>query len=293
VRFRGSADHQSAFRFGSLSNLEELTAVDARVEERPLPALVAVGSRSADASVSIAQQVSDRSDLSARYSAKRTIYDDVDIEGKGQKAGAQFRRRLSGALAMNLGYEFNEWGATPKYDRNRIHTFSGGLNIATGLTTRTGFSASAGTAVIPGKDGSNRLGVIGGAAIRHRFSPAWTGGAEYSRNISFIEGLADPLTFDGVRVRLTGALTERLSASVSAAYLLGHGLAQANPRQYRDTQGNAVLQYRLGRDVMTFIRYDVYRYDLTDSLIELGVPGLVHRQSVLAGVTLFVGSRLQ
>jgi hypothetical protein len=294
LAFDAGGAHRSAFRLGGLTELRRVARSGLNDPGLPSPELLGVSSRALGGRIGLVQQLSSQSELLVDYGAQHIKYESADVKLWADTARARFNRNLPKGFDFHAGYAFTRWDVQPVRPRTDVHRLDGGLGYAKDLARHVSFRASTGADVIPRRDHADEMRLALQAGIETRPSPAWQSNVQYSRGLSFLDGVADPVSYDRIQGDLDGQLTRTLRVSASAGYSVGSVLASTTDRSYDLAEISTTVETDVSRRFGLFARYRFYHYEFgAEALLRLGVPSMVDRHSAMVGLTASLWMPLQ
>jgi hypothetical protein len=228
--------------------------------------------------------------VGARKSERRTIGEFADE----RMMGGHFARSIG--PNTSVGFEYALRHSSQQIGRDTRPAWGEDLQFAVehgwrhSRERRTVVSLSAGPSLLqlPAAGpavSSDRLGVVGSAALSHDMSRSWNLGTSYRRGAGSVDGLqSDTAAFD-----LRGLLNRRTDLTISAGYSrtdLGLGVGSS---RYTTTFGSSRVQLALTRAIALYAQYVLYHYDVGAAIPLPAQTALQQqRRGVRAGLTLWM-----
>lgn len=129
------------------------------------------------------------------------------------------------------------------------------------------------------------------AALSSQFGRTWQAEGGYRRGVSYIEGIQTPVLTDGVTATASGLLTPRINLLANAAYSVGQPTVPNASHGLTTYTADLRTSFALNHTWAFFADYLYYFYDFSAGIVPVGAPPRVARNSVRAGLMLWVPMR--
>ena len=128
----------------------------------------------------------------------------------------------------------------------------------------------------------------GDLSVGYQFK-AWQVHGTLQRGLEYIAELRRPVFVDGFSADWMALFSARLDATAGARYSTGGSVLSSEGMTLETYSANARVRYALTRSLATYGEYLYYFYDLRGTaLLSPGIPRRLERNSVRAGLTLWV-----
>lgn len=120
---------------------------------------------------------------------------------------------------------------------------------------------------------------------------SWDLSLRANRGVSALSGVSTtPMETDTVALSLNGSIRRRLRVSLLGSYLRGVAVSQGatTATTTTGTGGTMQVRYGLATWLAMFTTYSYYEHRIDGSLAPVGLPPIYNRQSLRAGVTLWL-----
>jgi len=234
----------------------------------------------------LSQPLSRRVTFSSNYQYRYADRRDRGFSTQG--VGAQLRVALSGVANLMAGYRLNE-GKYASGRTFRSHSPIIGIDMAKALslTRRTTASFGGGSSAIQSQ-GRSQIRATGNASLVHEIGRTWQVSSGYGRSFRFVETFDEPIFSDAVNVVLSGLVSRRVQASVTAGASKGQ-VGLTSQRSFTSISSSAGMSVALSRHANLNLGYTQYRYTFDqDVLLPEGVLNEFGRHSVNASVGFWV-----
>jgi hypothetical protein len=248
--------------------------------------------RSYASSVGVTQRLSSRSQLGASIgfvhgnAASRMKWTTVAFQG-------DFTQRLTRDLSLSLGYadEVQQWSDLTVHDARDHHpTMRLGVDYSKALSfaRRTSLSFSTGVGGIHNRvQNQTSYHLIGGATLRREFGRTWDAGLFYSRDVQYIQALAQAVFEDSVTGRVRGSLNRRLQMTMAFGSSSGQ-LGASGGVSFDSVFGTAQLLIGMTRYVGISTDYSYSRFPSFGAGGGLDPSGQLNGQSARVSLQLWV-----
>jgi len=212
------------------------------------------------------------------------------------ESGVTFSRGLTRDVNLNVGYTYRRaqyyTGAFPTE-----HDATFGLEYEHPLskTRRTHLHVAVATAMLDAPVQGDATGefrtqyrAIADASLRHQFARTWQVSSAYNRGLGFIEGFATPVATDGLSINTTGLVSRRVDLAASASYSVGEPVIVDQSSGFTTYAANVRMRIALNNQWALYTEYLYYYYDFSRGFVPIGLPSQMSRNSVRAGLTLWV-----
>jgi hypothetical protein len=212
-----------------------------------------------DSRIALSHQLSRRSSLS--FDAGRREVDFSGSEGRQLQysAGARYTHQLSAGLGFRLGYRYSTGDASGDASgRAGFHTIDAGLDFSRSfsITRRTTLGVSTGSSVVQTADDTTQFFVTGSGTLSQRLGRTWSASVTGGRDVSFVDGLGDPVLSDRLMAGVNGNLGRRVRAQAAANAIRGQVLAGADEDEtYLVYTANTGISVALARAVSWTVSY--------------------------------------
>ena len=213
--------------------------------------------------------------------------------------GGRFSQGLSPDLKLNLGYIFTRAqyydGVTPNE-----HGVNFGLSYDRPIskTRRTSLTFGVGSSRLQRQVLGDEVGVlrpynqvVGDVTFMRQFGRTWQADGGYHRGVGFVDGIRTPVLTDAVVVGTRGMINRRVDFALNAASTVGEPTSVGVLPGFRTNTASARTQMAFNHNTALFAEYIFYFYDFPIGLAPIGAPPRVSRNSVRAGLTLWVPVR--
>jgi hypothetical protein len=124
----------------------------------------------------------------------------------------------------------------------------------------------------------------------HLFNRYWQGSLSYSRDMSFVQTLSQPLFGDSARAALVGIMHRKVLVSISGGYMsgrLGYSRQEQNSSTLKTGTAAVTLAYALTNYLRANFDYSYFSYNFSnDALLPQGLRPSFDRNSLRGGLTL-------
>jgi hypothetical protein len=229
---------------------------------------------------------------------------------RSYSVGGRFRQGLSRYASLRLGYAYRQghYNFASANALVGVHDIDAGIDYARALSltrkTTLDFSTGSTIVTIPVIDAPAdspsitqlQFRLVGNVGLTREMGRTWKLRAGYYRGVGFAEAFAQPVFSDAVNVSLNGFLSRRLDLSVNGGLSRGDvGLGRTPTGQealsssFKTWNFSARTRYALGAMWAVYGEYLYYSQDLGSSfIVPTGVPAVVDRQTVQAGLTVWL-----
>lgn len=225
--------------------------------------------------VSVAQQVSRRSSVTAAYSYSVADFSGLAGDFQYQEGSLRYSHGLTRNLGWHAGYRYAEARFSEQPTAYRGRGFDVGLdyNRSLSLTRRTQFGFSTGVSAVdsnialPAEFQGTQYSVIGTAWLNREIGRTWDAVVSYNRNVAFFETMRAPYFYDGVSAGIRGLISRRvrLRSSVGATYGdIGLGMGRHDSNKFVTGVADTALIIALSRYAAIGAEYAFYVYSLDD-----------------------------
>ena len=202
----------------------------------------------------------------------------------GYDLGGTFNSRVNRYGTFRAGYTRQE--VHRDFASYSVHQVNVGGDYGRPLSAsrRTFVSFGGGSSAFESR-GQVRVFVDADARLRHELGRSWTGTIRYSRGLTFIDEIIDPLLSSGISAELNGVLSRRIDFSGSVSFRRGTvGLSRA-ASQY-DTYGAYTrIRFSLSRSTAAYADYLFYHYGFAETVrLASSLPSQFARQTLRVGV---------
>lgn len=159
-----------------------------------------------------------------------------------------------------------------------------GSTLAFSRRTTLAFSASTGAVRY---QRLTRYRVNGNATLARAIRRTWSSELRYRRDTEFMAGFLEPVFSDAVAIGAGGLLATRVKLQSAVGYYRGV-LAFSDATRFSTYSGSSRLELALSRRVGLYGQYAYYRYELPVNASGLSFLPRFSRQTVTAGLTLWV-----
>lgn len=240
--------------------------------------------------VALSQRIGRRATFQVSGAYTSVQYDDLQrTDTTTTSGGAMYRQDLTRYAALRLGYRHvvSEYEGGPRLEREDLQV---GLDYrrALSFSRRTTFGFSSGSTYLRNTMGTGRFRLLGNASLQHDIGRSWSAVLNYARNIAFIEGYGEPVSYDSLRGQLSGYLDRRSLFSSSLGYSNG-AQARVSTRRYRVLIGDLMYQFAMTSTIAAYAQYVQYHYDYNEGFLPGSMLGSrLNRQSVRAGLSFWL-----
>lgn len=240
--------------------------------------------------VALTQRFGQRATLQASGSYTSVQYDEAQrTDTTTSSAGAMYRHDVTRYSALRLGYRHivSEYQGGPRLEREDIQV---GLDYrrALSFSRRTSVNFSSGSTYLRNTSGTGRFRLLGNVALQHDMGRSWSAVLNYARNIAFIEGYGEPVSYDSLRGQVSGYLSRRSLFSTSLGYSNG-AQARVSSRRYRVLLGDVMYQFAISSTIAAYTQYVQYHYDYDAGFLPGSLPGSrLNRHSVRTGLSVWL-----
>lgn len=262
-------------------------------------------SLSTSPSASLTRDFSRQSSLDVFYRYRHIYYFDREDDPldygnrRDQEAGARFTRKITRNLSMRAGYAYRTSDhAGPGDYRADFHDIDVGVDYGRSLSIsrRTVFAFRTGSTIGVSESGSDggldddppfsdpRFFVVGGATLTHEVGRSWRLFADYTRDVDFQDGFAQPLLRDTGRVGLGGLIGYRTDVSADVTYTSGS--FGFDDRNYAAWTASTQVRTALTRNLAAYA-YSYYYWQEFDAsvILPIGVVSDASRYGIRFGLT--------
>jgi hypothetical protein len=252
----GSADYSPYYQV-SLYN-DPIVIGRVRFDYRLAPNRIATYS----ARTGLSYQTGRWSSFDLDYGVSRSDFIGRDLDYSITSAGARYMRRLSQHASLRLGYALQQGtygtgGLTPT--AVDAHTIDVGVDWdrAHNIDRRTVFNLGFGSTAMNDGRGTTYQ-PTGHASLSRRLSQGWTFKAEYTRNLSFVDGYRNAFFADTVAVGALAHLSRKVTLLTQASYITG--MVGRHTARVGTYAAGERLQTTVGRNLSLFAEAFYYRY---------------------------------
>jgi hypothetical protein len=243
--------------------------------------------------VAVNQAVGRRSSVTIEYGSQRTRMEGGRFASHTARVG--YNHQISRYATARLGYArelmARQTGAADLDLRaRRSHDIDLGVdyNRPLSLSRRTKLAFRSGSSLVP-SNGRTHVQLSGAASLSREIGRTWTTSLDYSRQVQFVETMAEPLLSDAVSLRVQGLPLRRLHVSVSASTSMGQVGFGAGDREY-DTHHAAVrARWTFHRFLAVYADSSYYSHRFGAAVaFAPGVQRYADRREVRFGLTTWV-----
>jgi hypothetical protein len=235
-------------------------------------------------------RLSQRDTLDANANARRFEFRDQRDGAHDQwGAGLRFSHNLTKSLGLYAGYGRTE----SKYRfAGSAPAASDSIDIGVGygdtltFSRRTALTFASSTAAVRWNDRTNYR-INGTASLTQGFGRSGSASLSYQRQTEFDPGFREPTLTDTVSAGLNNQLGRRASWSLQGGVVRG-GIGFESAGHYHSYNVGGGLNMAVTRRIGMFTDYSLYRYDVPAGSTVFTVMPTYSRQSVTAGLTLWV-----
>jgi hypothetical protein len=234
-----------------------------------------------------------RISLGADYGRQELQFTEEKRSSSRQSVGGRLQVGLTRNASVRVGYSryVGDYGTlfiggVPV----KQHDIDAGLdfNRALSLTRRTTFGFSTGATTYTTPLRTYYRGLVN-AHLAREIGRSWTARTDYRRGLQWIQGFPEPVFSDSVTLGAGGYLGSRAQLSFGAAYSDGEAGLSGGSSGLKMYTGHARLRVALSRFAALSAQYVYYHQKLGAGFPRpAGVPGQLDRQTVLAGVDLWL-----
>ena len=258
-------------------------------------------------SLNLSRSLTRRSSVNAFYSFGGTTFDSVRDGHAMHRAGFGYRRRITGALGLRLGYAYR----TAQYalfaedglerPRSRSHDVDAGVDYAKALSvsrrTRISFGTGSNILVREAASGGEaaptgtitRFHAAGYFTLTREIGRTWGFSLNYDRSAAFSDVLLDPVLSDSVTASLGGLVGRRNEIRFAASLSAGEVGFGDTDNGYSTYTASAQWRRALTRNVAAFARYLYYHYNFGGAVqLPTGFVRELDRQGVRVGIQAWV-----
>jgi len=253
---------------------------------------------SMSAGVGASTQLSRRDTLSASGSVSRyKFFGDADdplgqVDGSTDQrsVGLRFNHTLTRSLGFHAGYGRSD----------ATYRLAGGAPVASDsidvgvdygdtlrFSRRTAFSFGSSTSAVRWSN-ETHYRINGSAALTHGFGRSASAALSYSRSTDFNAGFREPLLSDTVSAGFNSQLGRRASWSAQVGYLRSEIGFASTASHYNAFSAGGGVNAAVTRRIGVFADYSFYRNEIPVGSTVFAVLPKFSRQSVSAGLTLWV-----
>jgi hypothetical protein len=250
---------------------------------------------------------------SYRYTDLAANVENPLVDLTAYEAGGAFRYGLAPGAGLRLGYTYRKgdhgYGYLPARNAAVAHDIDVGIDYDRGLSLsrRTRLTFSTGSSLLrtpvqgltvegnpedPSQtQNQNRFHYLflGGATLSHGFGRTWSLAADYSRRVTFVEGINAPVYGDRLTLSSRGLANRRVQLGVSASYSTGETVTVTTAPAFTTYSGAARAFFAVNRTWALSLEYVYYYYDFTATeTLAAGLPRKLERNSVRAGLAMRV-----
>jgi hypothetical protein len=215
-------------------------------------------------------------------------------------AGGRLTHALNRNLKLHAGYTFGHSQYTGLVQPTVEHDIDVGVDYSRPLSrsrkTTVGFSL--GSTLLTGP----LLGTqpileqqyrfIGNAMFTRQISRTWSAQGTFGRNLSYLQGLPEPVFTNAFTAATSGFLNRRTDLLLSAAYSAAQPSPGGDASPFTTYTGDVRLRVALTTMLAASAEYFYYFYNFNRNLpLPPGVPPELTRSGVRVGVTLWVPVR--
>jgi hypothetical protein len=250
--------------------------------------------RSFGAAAGLTRKVGPRSVFSLNLGARTSERRMINEFANEKMVGGHFARHIGRNTSVGFGYGLRSTSqrlgrdASPAWGHDLQLAIDHGWRHARERRTMVSLSVGPSLLQLPAQGqavSSDRIGLVGSAALSHDMSRSWNLAASYRRGAGSVDGFQS----DTAALDLHGLLSRRADLTISSGYArtdLGLGIGQS---RYTTTFGSGRIQFALTRAIALYGQYVLYDYDVgTDIPLAAGVPLQQQRRGVRAGLTLWM-----
>jgi hypothetical protein len=237
--------------------------------------------------------VTRRISMSADYGRQELQFTEQKRSSSSQSLAGRVQVRLTRNASVRVGYTsyVGDFGALFIGGvRVQQHDIDAGIdfNRALSVTRRTTFGFGTGSTVYT-TPLRTYYRILVNAHLDREIGHSWTARTDYRRGLQWLQGFPEPVFSDTVTLGAGGFLSSRAQLSFGAGYSNGEPGLSGGPSSMKMYSGHAQLRYALSRFMALSAQYVYYnqRFDAGFPRAA-GVPGQLERQTVMAGVDLFV-----
>jgi hypothetical protein len=256
-----------------------------------------------DARGSVTKKISSRNTLTFRTGGSYTdfLHNDVLYGGLPQRdlatfeATAQFGRIINRDLSLNAGYTYRRAEYyTGAFPTEHDISFGGDYTRFLSKTRRTHLKFNVSTAMLEAAAPGDPLAVLrqqqqlaADVSFSRQFARTWQAQGGYNRSFGFIEGLTTPVFSDGVNLSTSGLLSRRVDLLASAAYAVGAPVVLEQSRGFTTYTADIRTRMALNETYALYVEYLYYFYDFSRTLVPVGFPPQMARNSIRVGITMW------
>ena len=228
---------------------------------------------------------------SAGYFLSGTRFIDEERTNGNQGVRVSMSGSVSRSVNLSGGYAYSRSrvAETAAASRSESHGVDASLGYSHqwSRSSATSFSGSIGWATVTYIDSTSDRWV-GSVGASHATGSWWSVSANYGRTLQYLNVTRVPTWDDSVNVGLNARVNQRVSASVSGAYIRGRQVTGGDDG-YDSYSGVAGLQVALTTNMAVSASYIYYRYNYPDGYdLPAGVPSRFDRQRVQFGMTFWL-----
>jgi hypothetical protein len=268
------------------------TAFDNSLERSP--------SLTSASSANFQYEMTSRSSLNLFYGYRNAHFFESDPletfpSRNDHQAGIRFERRFTMDLSLHAGYTYRKsWTDGDVEDPVAFHDIDLGVGYSKSLplSRRTQLTFSTGSTIAASESGDpdggtfndTRFFVVGTAGLIHEIGRSWNAQINYSRDVGYEDGFADPFLRDSAVARIGGFLNPRVDVSAQAMWTSAAiGLGERN---YSSWNATAQVRTAITQNLAAYAYYYYYLQDFAqDVSLPPGVVPDLNRHGVRVGLT--------
>lgn len=199
-----------------------------------------------------------RSSATLAYRFHRT-HAEGDRDSGVQSVSFEYTSRWSRDMTLHTGYAYHagtyglSGGDQPLHDIDLALEYSRGL----ALSRFTTLSFASGPSLVA-TAGRIDARAAGRAALVQRIGGDWEATLGYDRDLTFVEGLNEPLFAHWLRTSLSGRTGRRTDFRLTAFYETGRGGGGQDNAVFESYRANAVVRVAVTRRVRAYVEYTRY-----------------------------------
>jgi hypothetical protein len=257
-----------------------------------------------DARISLTQSLSPRNRITVRGSGRYSdfLHNDASNTGYGMRdlasydTSALFGRAVTRNVNLNVGYTYRRAQYyTGQFPTEHDVTFGLDYDRPISKTRRTHLRVGASTIMLDAPAPGDGTGILrrqyktaADASLSRQFARSWQASGAYRRGVGFIEGFTTPVLTDGFSVNTTGLFSRRVDFLGSASYSVGEPVVAGESSGFTTYAGDVRMRVALNNRWALYGEYLYYYYDFGRGFVPAGVPQRVSRNSVRAGLTMWM-----
>jgi hypothetical protein len=242
--------------------------------------------------VNLTKNLSARTSISAHYGYRSSQFSGNTFNLRTHDVGATFRRGMSQYASIYAGYSFRRGGTG---GQSRIHDIEAGLDYDRPLSfsRRTYVSLSTGSSFVQAVSANpvglpGRFRFLGSAGLRREIGQSWSARFQYRRNLSFLEGFAQPVFTTSYMGNFGGYINRRTNVSLSFIHSIVDR-AQAGTRAFGTTNASANMRFAFQRHIAAYTDLAFSGFQSADASVSTVIPSRnVNRAQIRAGITFWI-----